>query len=258
MSNTGEVPELESEPSHESEGEVTVQTPTNIVKMSSFDIEEGAAKAYVKCPRFDGKHKHYRRWYKQWYSFLSQTGCGIFVCLGYNNPKLLTVTEREAAGEQLKTETDPDKLAELQKQLRYCLKNDKSFGALLSAIDTSDPKGRFLYDLVASYQTPEFPGGQFELAWAKVKEYFETKTSIKIITYEEKYYKYEFLDCKHFHPAKHIRKFNDKRVIMNANIDESRKVTDKQFIQHVLAKLPKSDTPDTLSPYQQHRSIINQ
>ena len=99
------------------------------------------------------------------------------------------------------------------------------------------------------------PGGDFKKAWEKLCKMFEKKEKQRVLSYEDKYFKHSFDDD--FYPGSELLKFDQKRKDMNRNIDPGRRVNDKQFIQHVLAKLPTGKDGEE-GPYQAKRSFIQQ
>ena len=92
--------------------------------------------------------------------------------------------------------------------------------------------------MITSFQVEKtFPGGQFIAAWDRICMHFEKRNKKKVMSYEDKYYTFTFEDD--FFPGSAILKFDQKHKDMNQHIDEARAVDEKQFIQHVLAKLPQ-------------------
>jgi hypothetical protein len=110
-----------------------------------------------------------------------------------------------------------------------------------------------VYDIVTNFQDEDFPGGQFKPAWDKLCKIYEKKDKLRVLSYEDRYFQHEFVDD--FYPGSELLKFDQKRKDMNRNIDATRAVDEKLFIQHVLAKLPEGKEGQA-GPYQVQRTII--
>jgi len=224
--------------------------------MAGFDTDL-TSKTYITFPTWDGKLKTYPSWKKKLTSCMSQVGCGSMVATDPNAPKkLLTAAQRAKMAVDMEVEKDDDKKAKMKETLKYCMMSDKAYGYLCNSIDTSTAKGQYVYDLITNFQDDEdYPGGDFKKAWEKLCKMFEKKDKQRVLSYEDKYFKHTFDDD--FYPGSSLLKFDQKRKDMNRNIDPARKVDDKQFIQHVLAKLPTGKDGEE-GPYQAKRAFIQQ
>ena len=220
-----------------------------------MDMSLGA-KAYIKVPKCTGSTKKFPVWKKKMCSFYAQSGCGDMVAASPDAPpKLLTAAERSKLLALLEVEKDDDKKTEMKQHLKYCMQNDKAYGYLASSIDTSTEQGQYIYDVITNFQDEEFPGGQFEAAWKKLCKIMERKDQQRVLSYEDWYFKNTFED--NFHPGGELLKFDQKQKDMNRNIEAGRNVDEKQFIQHVLAKLPQGRDGE-VNPYQTQCTFINQ
>jgi hypothetical protein len=124
----------------------------------------------------------------------------------------------------------------------------------MNSIDIKTKRGKYAYMLLTQFQTPAHPGGLFRQAWNKLVIFHEKKDKGEEINYENKYFEYTF--TKKFYPPAGITRLDEKRMSMNRNISQNRQVDDDEFIQHVLAKLPKGGE-GIVGPYQAQRTLIN-
>ena len=101
-----------------------------------------------------------------------------------------------------------------------------------------------------------FAGGDFWSSWNALIKHYEHKDKIEAVDAEQ-----ECFDCKmsiEDYPANFITELQIKKDLLNKSVDASRVIDDEQFMLHVLSKLPKSDNPKTLGPYQMQRQVIKE
>jgi hypothetical protein len=106
--------------------------------------------------------------------------------------------------------------------------------------------------LIKSTQSTDLPAGDFALAWKKLKAHHDGLEEGKVIDYEKQYHTYKFKDD--FRPDHAIMKLDVLRKQVNEHVPD-RRITDAQFIKHVLGRLPTGED-GTVGPYQAKRTTI--
>jgi hypothetical protein len=129
---------------------------------------------------------------------------------------------------------------------------DKACGILQNSIKSDTEKERYAFGLIKSTQSTDLPAGDFALAWEKLKVHHDGLEEGKVIDYEKQYHTYKFKDD--FRPDHAIMKLDVLRKQVNEHVPD-RRITDAQFIKHILGRLPTGED-GTVGPYQAKRTTI--
>ena len=130
--------------------------------------------------------------------------------------------------------------------------NVEAFSILLQSIDTDKAEGKVAFQLVEIYMDDDFAGGHFPKAWKALCDRYDGLEVIDRTDLQQQYFELKMLDVDR--PADFIVKLERMRKKLK---DSGITYTDEEFIDQILAKLPKGKDGE-LGPYQVEKRNIQQ
>ena len=194
-----------------------------------------------KVPLFDGEGKNFPFFKKKMESYLARLGLSelLVKATGGNVPK-----DTDAVPAQ-----DPQR----KDHLRIMRNNRKAAGILLNAILTETAKGKAAFHLIEKFHNTDegYSGGHFHKEWtALIQRYEETETR-PVAELKIEYYNSSMKETED--PTLYIIELERRKIKLDK---KGYKIEDAAFLEDILSKLPKSDNPKEMNPYEVERRIL--
>ena len=197
----------------------------------------------VRYPTFEGDRKKFPEFKSKFESAMFQDGLMPLMLYKEEIPKdSKTFTEEE--------------LKDADKKLSYKIQkmNMKAMACLINAISTKKSSGQVAYAMVDAFKDADagYMGGHFLNAWAALcAMYEEHKKVVPLAALKEEYYAFKM-------------KMNDVPRVFLTNLTKRRKkckeagyeVTDAEWINEILSKLPPNKSQSELNPWQQTKMMV--
>ena len=139
--------------------------------------------------------------------------------------------------------SDCDKaLKELEEAMQEV--NVEAYSILLQSIDTEKAEGKVAFNLVVIHMDDDFAGGHFPNAWKSLCDRYDELEVVDPTDLQQKYFALMMEEAEH--PGDFVIKLEGMRKKLK---DSGITYSDKEFINQILAKLPKGKNGE-LGPYQ--------
>ena len=180
-----------------------------------------------KYPSFDGTNSKFRFYKVKMLAYLAKYN---YTELMKGDTEIKPYTWTNPAGTDAVDEDTLEKIGELQK------KNSKAAGILLDSIVVDTKDGETAFDLIASFQSTDYPAGEFKKMWEALLDMYDSEDRGEVAQQRTKYYALTMENGGN--PKKFEVNLNVRRKKLEKN---GFRISDDEYIKDLLEKMPKKE-----------------
>jgi hypothetical protein len=193
-------------------------------------------------PKFNGKEEQWPVYKKKMESYLARDSC-------------ITLVKEEVGKDALKPDDYVPSATEKDEVERIQALNKKAAGVVLNSIEVETDAGMHAFYVVDKYHDIDkgYAGGHFYDKWEALKKRYGWVNAEKLQDLKEAYYAKKMK--KDEQPSLFV---TDLDRIRTKLLKHKHMIRDVDFIDDELSRLPKSNDPDKMTPYQMERKMIEE
>ncbi len=184
---------------------------------------------------FTGKHEHWEVWFEKFLAHGKRKGYTKLLLCKKNEVGINRVPSKASKFEAMESgNSGADK-----KVVELGNLNEFAYEDLILSINGNTKAQKVAFSLVKNCKSDEFPEGNCKLAWDRQVNKYSPKTAPSYVKLKKKFTNSK-LESSEEDPDKWITELESLRTEMD-NINISGKMTDTDFIIHILSNLPEEN-----------------